>query len=474
MLPYTPLHHLLTEPAADFPEVLVMTSGNLSDEPIAYEDEDSRRRLNGVADAFLFHDREIHVRCDDSVAAEHRAKVYFFRRSRGYAPLPLSLPVAAPSIMAVGGELKNTFCMTRDDLAFVSHHIGDLDYLETLCAFETGLEHYERLFRIQPKCVAHDLHPDYQSTRYARKRAVQAGIPAIAVQHHHAHIASGMADNGLALGERVIGVAMDGTGYGPDGTIWGGEFLVADYRDYNRVLHLAYCPLPGGDAAIRSPYRIGLSWLRAAGIPWDGALPPVAAATNEERGILKSQLETEINTPPTSSMGRLFDAVSSIIGLCHRVTYEAQAACELESVADPSEKGSYTFNLGDETVDPAPMLHALVTDWRRGIGPETLSARFHNGVADVTVKACERIREKSGLERVVLSGGVWQNLVLLRKTVARLEGAGFRVLVHHRVPANDGGLALGQALIAAARLQGEGDHEDGLQLESTPTTVKTG
>ncbi len=318
MLPYTPLHHLLLEPAAGYPEVLVMTSGNLSDEPIAYEEDDARRRLGGIADAYLLHDRPIHVRCDDGVAAEFRGKVYFGRRSRGYVPLPVRLPFSTAPLLAVGGELKNVFCLCRDDRAFLSHHIGDLDYMETLRSFEAGLEHFERLFRIRPEAVAHDLHPDYQSTRLARARAEREGIPAIAVQHHHAHAAACMADHGLPEDARVIGVSFDGTGYGTDGAIWGGEFLVADYHDFERALHLAYVPLPGGDAAIRKPYRAALSWLRQAEVPWTEDLAPVRAAGARElagaRGTTCAGIErtADVEHGPTlrrgGRAGRLFAA----------------------------------------------------------------------------------------------------------------------------------------------------------------------
>jgi hydrogenase maturation protein HypF len=453
MLPYTPLHHLLLEPADGYPEVLVMTSGNLSDEPIAYEEEDARRRLGGIADAYLLHDRPIHMRCDDGVAAEFRGKVTFGRRSRGVAPLPVRLPFSTTPLLAVGGELKNVFCLCRDDRAFLSHHIGDLETLETLRSFTSGIEHFERLFRIRPEAVVHDLHPDYQATRYALARAASEGIPAIAVQHHHAHAAACMADHGLPEDARVIGVCFDGTGYGSDGAIWGGEFLVAGYRDFERALHLSYVPLPGGDAAIRKPYRAALSWLRQAGVPWAEDLAPVQATQARELAVLDAQLAQGLNAPPTSSMGRLFDAVAAIAGFSPRISYEGQAACELEAAASPTEPGAYVFDIGESTIDAAPVLRAVVADIRRGVPVELIAARFHNGVAATVVAACQRLREATGLNQIALSGGVWQNLLLLERTVQGLEGAGFRVLVHHQVPANDGGLSLGQAAVAAARLR---------------------
>jgi len=452
MLPYTPLHYLLLEPGPDLAEVLVMTSGNLSEEPIAYEDEDGRRRLSEFADALLMHDRPIHMRCDDPVAARFRDSLYFFRRSRGYAPFPILLPGESPPLLAVGGEFKNSFCLVRERRAFVSHFIGEMDCLEAFRSFEEGVEHYQRLFRIQPEAVAYDLHPDYQATRYGLSRARREGLPAVGIQHHHAHIASCMADNALAGSEPVIGVSFDGTGYGTDGAIWGGEFLIADYGGFTRASHLAYCPLPGGDAAIRSPYRTALSWMRQAGVEWADDLPPAAVAGPEELTILEQQLVRELNTPPTSSMGRLFDAAASLAGVRHRIAYEAQAACEFEALASPEEEGTYPFDIGAETVDPSPLIRAITDDVRRHTSTALIAARFHNGVAAMVVEVCEDLRHRFDIDRVALSGGVWQNLLLLDRTVALLEEKGFTVFVHQRVPANDGGLALGQAAAALGQL----------------------
>ena len=454
MLPYTPLHHLLLERAPGFPPALVMTSANRSDEPIAYEDDEARHRLGSIADAFLFHDRPIHVRCDDAVVSEFRGKSYFVRRSRGYTPLPLPLPVAAPPLLAVGGEMKNVFCLARDRQAFLGPHIGELQYLEAMRAFESGIAHFERLFRVAPQCVVHDLHPDYASTRYAQARAADLGVAALAVQHHHAHVAACMVDAGVGAEERVLGVAFDGTGYGTDGAIWGGEFLVATLTDFERVMHLAYCPLPGGDAAVRRPYRTALAWLHAAGVAWDERLPCVQAADPEERDVLRQQLQTGVNAPPTSSVGRLFDAMAAITGLCQRITYEAQAACVLESAATLVEKGAYPFAFEAGVIDPRLAVRAAAADVLKGVSPAQVAARFHNGIAHAVVEACRRMRAATGVQRVALSGGVWQNRLLLRHTVRHLEHAGFDVLVHQRVPTNDGGLALGQAAVAAARLQG--------------------
>lgn len=451
MLPYTPLHYLLLEPEPGFPEVLVMTSGNLSEEPIAYLDDDARRRLTHFADLILFHDRPVHMRCDDPVVSHFRGDVYFFRRSRGYSPFPILLPFESPPSLATGGEFKNSFCMTRENRAFVSHYIGEMDCLEAYRSFEEGVEHYQRLFRIEPEILACDLHPDYQATRYARKRAEREGLEVIDVQHHHAHIASCMADNDLSGEEQVIGVAFDGTGYGTDGAIWGGEFLIADYESFSRAAHLEYCPLPGGDAAIRNPYRTALSWLRQAGLEWSDDLPPVRLAGSDELQLLQQQLDRELNTPPTSSMGRLFDAVASIAGIRHRIAYEAQAACELEAVASPGGTNAYPFAFDGRCISPAPLLSSLVSDVKRGLALSEISSCFHNGVAEMVAEVCRHLRRENGIELVALSGGVWQNLLLLNKVVSILEEERFTVYTHRRVPANDGGLALGQAAVAARR-----------------------
>jgi hydrogenase maturation protein HypF len=452
MLPYTPLHHLLLAPGPDAPEVLVMTSANLSDEPIVHRNGDARARLGPLADAFLLHDRPIHVRCDDSVAATFRGAPYLLRRSRGYAPLPLELPVATPPLLATGGELKNVFCLARDRRAYLSHHIGELAYHETFESFTSGVEHLARLFRVEPELLVHDLHPDYQATRWAVARGARDGVPTLAVQHHHAHLAACLADHGCAPDQRAIGVIFDGTGYGPDGTIWGGEFLIGDQAHYQRALHLRPSLLPGGDAAARHPWRLALAWLAELGLPWDPDLAVVRAATELEREVLASQLAGRINTPTTTSMGRLFDAAAALAGLSPSVRYEAQAACEFEALADPAATGAYSLTIADGQLDPRPALAALVDDVRAAVAPGVISARFHRGLAAAVARACVELGEAAGLTTVALSGGVWQNLLLLEHTVAALQAADFTVLVHRQVPANDGGLALGQAAVAAARL----------------------
>lgn len=460
MLPYTPLHHLLVT------EALVLTSANVSDEPIAYRDDDAIERLSGIADAFLFHDRPIHTRTDDSVVRAFRGHPLPVRRSRGYAPEPV--PIArGRSVLACGAELKNTFCLTRDGRAFISHHIGDLENYETFRAFEEGVEHFRRLFDITPELVAYDPHPEYLSTKYAHAQ----DLPAIAVQHHHAHIASCLADNG-ATGP-VIGVAFDGTGFGADGTLWGGEFLVADLRGFERAGHLDPVPMPGGAAAIREPWRMAAAY----GVPDD--LP---VARRPDWTTVAAMARRRVNAPLTSSMGRLFDAVAAVLGVRDRVNYEGQAAVELEQRVDPSELAAYPSSIsgvngstahggdftsqdgdfsarnrgfstrdGAFTVRGADLLDAVVADFQVGVPVPQIAARFHNGVASLIVDGATRIRDTTGLGTVALSGGVFQNMFLLDRAVSGLADAGFEVLTHHRVPPNDGGISLGQAAVATAR-----------------------
>ena len=451
MLPYTPLHYLLFE--SDSPQVLVMTSGNLSEEPIVTGNEEARERLVGIAHAFLLHDREIRVRCDDPVVRVFEDSMVPYRRSRGYAPSPIQLPWSMASILATGGELKNTFCLTRENYAFLSQHIGNLENYETLVSFHKSIDHFEQLFRIEPEVLAYDLHPDYLATRYALDRADGDGLIAIGVQHHHAHIAACMAEHSHPQGTPVIGVVLDGTGYGTDGSIWGGEFLVADYRSFQRACWLRPIPLPGGEAAIREPWRTALAWLHSAGLPWDEGLDCVRAASELELDVVRRQIDTRTNAPLTSSMGRLFDAVAALAGIRQTANYEAQAAIELEALADPAEQGAYPIEMEDGLIDPRPALLDLWLDRQSDVGTPTISARFHNGVARMILATCEAIRRQEGIDTVALSGGVWQNMTLLRKTVPALKGAGFTVYVHRQVPANDGGLSLGQATVAHHSMQ---------------------
>jgi hydrogenase maturation protein HypF len=467
MLPYTPLHYLLLEVEPGMPTALVMTSGNLSEEPIATGNDEARQRLGDLADAFLMHDRDIHTRCDDSVlrmlprvkAVESPAEsktpsqIYPLRRARGYAPNPLQCLWEMPPLLATGAELKNTFCLARERYAFLSHHIGDLENYETLQAFEDSIEHYQRLFRIEPVAIAYDLHPDYLATRYALKRADQDSLPALGVQHHHAHIAACMAENDHPGHRQVIGLSFDGTGYGEDGAIWGGEIILADYAGYERVFHLDYVPLPGGDKAVREPWRTALAHLHAADIPWEADLPPVEHAINAAKNstdplnLLERQIETRLNAPDTSSMGRLFDAVSSLLGIRHTANYEAQAAIELEALADSDESGAYPFIIEGQILDPAPMLQGLVHDLRRGLPIPSLAGRFHNTIAQLVHQACSQIRAQTGISEVALSGGVWQNMTLLKRSLPLLEKDGFTIYLHQQVPTNDGGIALGQVAI---------------------------
>jgi len=446
LLPYAPLHDLLL---GETP--LVMTSGNRSDEPIARENGEALERLSGLADAFLLHDRGIHAVCDDSVARVALGRELPLRRSRGWAPYPVPLPFETPPLLAVGGEIKAVFAAATGTQAFLSQHIGDLGNLETLTAFERAVEHLLRLLRIEPLAVACDLHPDYQSARWARAWAKERGLPVVAVQHHHAHIAAVLAENGAAGTGPVLGVAFDGTGYGTDGTIWGGEILLVEEGSFQRIGRLTAVPLPGGDAGVRRPARMALAHLRAAGLPWDTDLPPVAATREADLRVLAIQLEKGIAAPLTTSCGRLFDAVAALIGLRPEVTYEGQAAMELEALAEETSEEPYRFDLREETelvLDPAPVFRSLVADLRAGVRKGRMAARFHDGLAAVVVEACQRLSAAHGSRTVALSGGVFQNVRFLTVLVEGLTAAGFEVLTHRRVPPNDGGLALGQVAVA--------------------------
>ena len=385
--------------------------------------------------------------------------IYILRRSRGYAPDPVQLAWPTPPLLAAGAELKNTFCLTNGRYAFLSHHIGDMENYETMQAFEDGVTHFERLFRVSPEALVYDLHPNYLATRYVLKRAREESLPAIGVQHHHAHIAACMAENGFDGNRPVIGVSFDGTGYGDDGAIWGGEFLVADYDGYQRPYHLEYVPLPGGDKAIKEPWRLALAWLQQAGIDWEADLPPVQYSSHLEYpvsqplDVIRHQIETGLNSPATSSMGRLFDAISALAGVRQVVNYEAQAAIELEALIDPMESGAYPFNIEQDHIDASPLIRAVVNDLHSGTNIPTIAARFHNGVAQMVLDTCIQIRDAYGHNQIALSGGVWQNMTLLDRTVALLQQQDFIVYLHRQVPANDGGLALGQIAIAAWRLR---------------------
>ncbi|MBB2742031.1 UNVERIFIED_ORG: hydrogenase maturation protein HypF [Microbispora rosea subsp. rosea] len=447
LLPYTPLHHLLLRALG---RPIVLTSGNVSDEPIAYRDDDALERLGGIADAFLTHDRPIHIRTDDSVVRVFRGRDLPIRRSRGYVPHPLPLARAARRpVLACGAELKHTFCLVKNDRAFVSHHIGDLENYETLRSFTEGVEHFRRLFDITPEVVAHDLHPEYLSTKWA----LDQDADLVGVQHHHAHVASCLADNGVA--GPVAGVAFDGLGYGSDGTLWGGEFLVADLAGFERAGHLTPVPMPGGATAIRQPWRMAAAYLDLA---YDGDVPEDLDVVRRNAGqwaAVVALARRGGNAPPTSSMGRLFDAVAAIAGVRDTITYEGQAAVEFEQLADPAVDDAYPCGLVPSgtrfAVPGAELVRAVADDLRAGVPRDVVAARFHNAVAGIVAAGCAWIRHATGLSTVALSGGVFQNLLLLGRAVTLLEERGFTVLTHHRVPPNDGGVSLGQAAVAAAR-----------------------
>jgi len=450
MLPYTPLHLLLLEPEPDFPEIFVMTSGNISEEPIAYTDEEAFTRLEGIADGFLTHDRPIHMRVDDSVCRVFEDNLYPIRRSRGFAPEPLRYPESLMQILACGAELKNTFAFSKDNYIFVSHHIGDLENYETLKSFEDGIEHYKRLFRLSPSMIAVDLHPDYLSTKYGIAESSTKLLPLVSVQHHHAHLASCLADNSWTSSDPVIGLIFDGTGYGTDGNIWGGEVLVGNYSSYQRQFHLRETMLPGGDAAIRNPSKIALAQLIAAGIEWDLDLPPVQSLCADERTMLRSQITHRINAPLTSSMGRLFDSVSALIGVRQKATYEGQAAIELENICSPEEKSSYDLSIANGVIEILDLYPQIIQDYRKGVTAGIISARFHNTIAKVCLDVALEIRHTAGINTVALSGGVWQNMTLLSKTLALLRRQGFQTLIHRNIPTNDGGISTGQILVAVS------------------------
>jgi hydrogenase maturation protein HypF len=460
-LPYTPLHHLLL--AAGGFTALVMTSGNLSEEPIAIANQEAVTRLRGVADYFLVHDRDILLRCDDSVVRSVAGQPRQLRRSRGYVPTPVFLAEELPPVLAVGGELKNTVCLTKGRHAFLSQHIGDLENLESYRFFEEAIGHLERILEIEPRIVAHDLHPDYFSTRWA---LAQDGMQKVGVQHHHAHVASCMAENGLE--GSVIGLALDGTGYGADGHVWGGEVLIADYLDFKRAAHLRYVPMPGGAAAIREPWRMAVSYLAQhfgadflkLGIPF------VAGLGKRNVGLVLRMLERGVNSPLTSSCGRLFDAVAALTGGRDEVNYEAQAAIELEMLARDSESGeSYPLAILEEggswVIDIGPLFEEVLRDLEREVPVPTISRRFHLGLAQVLTEIAVRLRARTGLDRVCLSGGTFQNALLFEHLHGSLVSQGFRVFSQREVPAGDGGLSLGQAMVAAHRVRSQ--HKSGGQ-----------
>jgi hydrogenase maturation protein HypF len=460
MLAYAPLHALLFGLPGDDagPPMLVMTSGNLGGEPICFADDDALDRLSHLADGWLMHDRAILVPCDDSVVrvvcvgrADNQTESLELpiRRSRGYAPLPIALPVSVPPTMAVGADLKNTMAVADGRYAWLSQHIGDMDDLATLSAFDAAQRHLRELTGVEPEQLVADAHPLYRSTAWAHRNA--AGRPVRTVQHHHAHIAAVMAEHGLDGSQPVLGFAFDGTGYGSDAAVWGGEVLLANYKGYQRLAQLKYVPLAGGDISVLRPYRMALTHLWAAGIPWEPDLLPVAACPADEQKVLRHQLETGLGCAPTSSMGRLFDAVSSLAGVRHIAEYEAQAAIELEGQSRGVDCGAsvYVFDVDRSgqtaLIDPTPVVRAVVHDQREGVPAAVIGARFHSAVADLIVDLARQERDAS--QTIALSGGVFQNALLLELASKRLQANGFDLITHRFVPPNDGGIALGQLLV---------------------------
>ncbi len=466
-LPYTPLHYLLLAEGGS--KALVMTSGNLSEEPIAIGNREAIERLSGLADYFLVHNRDILLRSDDSVVRIAGGVTRQLRRSRGFVPVPVFLKDDQPSVLAVGGEMKNTICLTKGSHAFLSQHIGDLENVESYGFFHEAVEHLERILEIRPEVIAYDLHPDYFSTKWALQ---QTGEKLVGVQHHHAHIASCMAENRLE--GRVIGLAMDGTGYGADGNIWGGEALIAGYAGFERAVHFEYVPLPGGAAAVREPWRMAVSYLahhfgrefiQQELLKLD--IPFTRQLSRPKVDLLLRMMEQGVNSPLTSSCGRLFDAVAALAGIRQAVNYEAQAAIELEmamaspeTTASPEEGGAYPMQLvpeGDHwdhwIIGTRPMFEALLADLSRNVPAATISRRFHNGLVEGLVELATCLRKKTALNRVCLSGGTFQNVYLSERLEARLSERGFEVFTQKEVPSGDGGLSLGQALVAAAKLR---------------------
>ena len=447
MLPYTPLHQLLAD---DTGVPLVMTSGNVSDEPIAFDDADARERLAPIADRYLVHDRPIATRTDDSVVRVVRERPLLLRRSRGYVPAALDLPIATERhLLGAGAEQKNAFCVAKGERAWCSHHIGDVKNFETLTSLRDGVKHFESLFEVTPEVVAHDLHPDYLSTRYAQERE---GVELVGVQHHHAHFAATLAEHGET--GPAVGAIYDGTGYGADGTVWGGEILVGGLAEFERAGRLAGVWMPGGEGAIREPWRMACSWLTQMNAPLPAAFEPIA---QQRWNMVARMVLKGVGCTSTSSAGRLFDAVAAMCGVRLEVSYEGQAAIEFEALADRGAIEPYPFvlqPLPPAVMNPTPALLAVLDDLAAAVPVSTISARFHAGFAVVTAQACALAAERAGVDLVVLSGGVFQNRLLLELTSAGLEEAGLRVLVPERLPPNDGQIAYGQVAVAAARPSG--------------------
>lgn len=458
MLPYTPVHLLIfyrlsrlqTQPSAI--DALVMTSANRSSEPIYFRDDEAVDNLSDIADYFLTNDRDIYIRTDDSVTRVFRDREFIIRRARGYVPFPVTFSATGradeklPSVLACGGELKNTFCINKNDEFYISHHIGDLENSETLSSFEQGIEHFKEMFKVTCDIIAYDLHPEYLSTKYAEASNIKNKL---AVQHHHAHIASCMAENGL--NEDVIGVAFDGTGYGEDGHIWGGEFFTGSYGCFKRAAHLEYVRMPGGEAAIKEPWRMAASYLYKI----DKNTELLSGIPGDKIDVILQMIDRNINSPLTSSAGRLFDAVSALLGIKHRISYEGQAAIELENIAQEGYHGEYGFDIYDNggiyIINANEIVNGIIGDIDGRLPRGMIAAKFHETAANMVLETCNKLRNATGLAKVVLSGGVFQNMILLGKCVSKLEKESFKVYIHSRVPSNDGGISFGQAVIAAVK-----------------------
>jgi len=452
MLPYTPLHYLLLK---DNFTALIMTSGNIADQPIIGDNQEALEKLDGIADFFLFYNRDIFNRCDDSVVKIINDDNVFFRRSRGYVPHPIILDFKLKEVLALGGELKNTISFSKENYIFLSQYLGDLKSAETLEFFKESITNFKKMFKVKPEIIACDLHPDYLSTQYAEEIKVKKGLKVVKVQHHHAHIVSCMAENNVK--EKVIGVAYDGTGYGDDGNVWGGEFLLCDLKKYARAGHLKYYPLPGGDKAIVEPWRMAYSYLYSIYGPKAKTLDIDFnhRMDGNSLSIIEKMIDKNINSPLTSSCGRLFDAISSLIGIRDEISYEGQAAMELESFCASGITEIYKFSIYKEEekfiIDPQEIFIDIIEDLKREIGKDIIAAKFHNTVAEFTLNLCGKIRENTGINEIALSGGVFQNKYLTEKVILSLEDKGFKVHIQRKVPSNDGGISLGQAVVAGSK-----------------------
>ena len=454
MLPYTPLHFLLLQ-ESDL--VLVMTSANFSEEPIIIQNEEAFQKFASQVDFLLIHNRRIHNRCDDSVLKIANHHSIFIRRSRGYAPFPIILAEKSKSVLALGAEEKNTVCLTRDYYAFPSQHLGDLKNRDSFKAYREAIARLCRMFQFEPEIVSCDLHPDYLSTSYAEELSEEKGLPLVKVQHHHAHIASCMAENHIT--EKVIGVAFDGTGFGEDGAIWGGEFLITEISSYQRIAYLEYQAMPGGEQVIHQPWRMAYSYLYSLYDQKINSVYPTLTKrwAPQDLHLLKQMIDRKINSPLTSSCGRLFDAVASLIGLRDEVDFEGQAAMELEGFCQPEYQGHYSYHIETETtgwvVNIQEMFRQIIFDLEKKVPPTKIATQFHNTVADLILSVCVKIRDRFNLNLVLLSGGVFQNSFLLEQTIKLLKKKDFKVVIHKNLPPNDAGLSLGQAVVANAQIQ---------------------